>query len=200
MRGDNHTVGRLFTWKLLRLAWAARRAGAFAVKTHSGPTPGAGLLSQLGWIKIIYSYRDPRDALLSGMEHGRRIVSKGKKHTFAEMVEFEQALKVVRRWLRIWQLYQLVPGILQVRYEDLIADPLEQVSRIEAYLGLSVSLEKKQAILWKYAKDNPQGEREGMHFNKAAAQRYVEELTPEQKERAKAVFGEILNRMGYDPG
>lgn len=199
VQGDNQTVGRPFIWKLVALAWAARRVGTFAVKTHSGPTPAAWLFSRMGWLKIIYSYRDPRDALLSGMDHGRRIVSKGKNHTFAEMVEFEQALKVVRRWLMVWRLYQLVPGILQVRYEDLIADPLGQLARIEAYLGLSVSLEVKKMILWKYSKDNPAGEREGMHFNKAATQRYVTELTSEQKGRALEVFGTTLNRMGYDP-
>lgn len=199
MQGDNQTIGRLFSWKLLRLVGAARRAGAFAVKTHSGPTPGAWMLSRMGLIKIIYSYRDPRDALLSGMDHGRRIVSKGKNHTFAEMVEFEQALKVVKRWLRVWRMYQRVPGILQVRYEDLLADPLRQVERIEKYLGLSIGSETKQAILWKYSKDNPAGEREGMHFNKAAARRYVEGLTPDQRERARKSLGAILRRMGYDP-
>ena len=198
MQGDNQTVGRLFVWKLVRLSATARRAGAFAVKTHSGPTPGAWLFSRSGWIKIIYSYRDPRDALLSGMDHGRRIAAKGKEHTFDEMVEFEYALRVVSRWLRIWRLYQLVPGILQVRYEDLMTDPLGQLGRIETYLGLSVSLAKKQEILWKYSKDNPQGQREGMHFNKAATQRYRQELTAEQIARLNEIFGVYLSRMGYD--
>ena len=60
-----------------------------------------------------------------------------------------------------------MPGVLMLRYEDMMREPFLVASRIEEFLGISVDSRVKKELLWQYSRENPAGERGGMHFNKA---------------------------------
>jgi hypothetical protein len=198
MNWRNNNIGRLYIWRILRLWSIVRKEGPFVVKTHNRPGPIVLLLNRLGLIKIIYSYRDPRDALLSAVDHGKKLLSQGNNRSFAKMVEFDDALKNVMKWLRIWKIYSLIPGVLMVRYEDLMNNPVETVEGVSRFLGFDLDHNTLESILWKYSRDNPEWNREGMHFNKAVVFRYKTEMPAEQKKICRDKIGGYLQNMGYE--
>jgi len=194
----NNNVGALSFKKLLKLCLISIVDGSFVVKTHNSPNRSVRILSMLGLIKIVYSYRDPRDVLLSATDHGEKIMKDGESHTFAKMVNFDDALSNVKSWINIWELYTNMPSALCIKYEDMMDNPLEAVKSIKKHLDLSVSEEKTQEIIWKYSKDNPEGDRTGMHFNKPKNFRYLSEMTQEEQMKCRSEFGAALVKMEYD--
>lgn len=200
MKSRNNNIGRLYLFKLLRLLRISKREGTFVVKTHNRPLLGAKLLGLAGNLKFVYSYRDPRDVLLSAIDHGRKIKAEGENHTFAKMVEFDKAIEHVTGWLRIWETYSNTPGTLLVKYEDMLDSPEDTTKRIERFLGISVDADERNGILKKYSRDNPGGDRRGMHFNKAQTYRYKSDMTQEQLEKSQQAFSKYLGPMGYELG
>jgi hypothetical protein len=117
-------------------------------------------------VRTIYCFRDPRDTLLSAMDHGKKALAAGESHPFVKLIEFADALQAATGWVRIWHRYADMPNVLSVRYEEMMQDPVMVTEKMEGFLGISVAPEKRQAILWRNSKDNPAGERAGMHFNR----------------------------------
>lgn len=198
LKWHNNNIGQLSLYKLFRLWRISNRESTFVVKTHDGPKRLTNLLSRLGMIKIVYCYRDPRDVLISAVDHGKNILKGGESHTFANMVDFDTALTTVKAWLGVWKKYADMPGVLMLKYEEMMEQTIESTQAIEAFLGVSVSSEKRAEILWKFSRDNSDGDRTGMHFNKAKIYRYKTEMTQAQKVKSQAAFHDYLSMMSYD--
>ena len=198
MKWHNNNIEDLNLFKLLYLWSISVRDGDFAVKTHSGPTLSLRLMEILGMVRTVYCFRDPRDVLLSAIDHGKQILADGQNHTFAGIVDFDKALASVQEWLITWKQYNELPAVLKIRYEDLIADPVSTLESIEKYIGIAVEDGTRQDILWKYSRANKGGERKGMHFNKAEIYRYKTEMEKQQMEKCNAVFGDYIGAMGYE--
>jgi hypothetical protein len=198
MRWRNNNIGPPSLWKLFRLWRISLIEGPFVVKTHAAPTRALLLFRRLRLIKVIYGYRDPRDALLSAVDHGKRIRDKGRDHTFARLVDFEKAFRVVKSWIDTWVHYNNLDGTLRVRYEDLVTDPLATAKRMLAHLGLVVDDRAIEAVLAEHDKaGRPQSTSRVQHFHKGKCYRYRDEMPEEQKERFRAELGDVLLQMGY---
>lgn len=197
MKWDNNNIGRLYFYKIIRLWLISLSEGDFVVKTHSGPGMSARILNKLGLIKIIYSYRDPRDALLSAIDHGKKILSSGNDHTFSKMVDFDSAISNVKNWAGIWKKYTKMHGVLKIKYEEMMENPVECAQLIEKFLGLSVSYERREKIIWRFSRNNPDRESAGLHFNKAKTNRYKTEMTVEQIKKCRSVLGKYITDMSY---
>lgn len=198
MKWRNNFVGILSFRKFIRLWLISLREGTFVVKSHAGPSRMVKIANKLGLLKIVYCYRDPRDVLLSAMDHGKKLKASGDDRFFATMVDFDSTLPHVQEWLDVWKLYAEIPGVLMVKYEDLIDDAVTVTKTIESFLGISISAEKRDDILWSFSKDNPNGYRAGMHLNKAQAQRFKTDMTQEQKTKFLGMFQTNLEVMKYD--
>ncbi|MFC1777654.1 sulfotransferase domain-containing protein [Pseudomonadota bacterium] len=198
MKWHNNVIGGLTLIKLIKLWRISTQDGTFIVKSHAGPNVSVRVLSKLGLLRIVYCYRDPRDVLLSAVDHGNKILNDGENHTFANMVDFDIALKKVKAWLPVWKAYADMPEVLTIKYEEMMQDPVGVTKKIEGFLDISVDSGKREEILWKFSKDNSEGDRRGMHFNTARSFRYVTEMTKEQKVKCKSEFGSYLEAMEYD--
>lgn len=197
MQQHNNNIGPLHPAKLLRLWWVSVKEGDFAVKTHAHPTRGVKILNNAGLLKIIYCYRDPRDVLLSAMDHGKKSLAEGTQDNFIRMTEFDTALRHVRGWVDIWKQFAAMPGVLMIKYEELIHNPLATMQAITQFLGFSLAEPVLHDIQWKYAKENPEGDRTGLHLNKAVTARHRQEMTEEQNKKASEIFADVLEEMGY---
>ncbi len=199
LRHYNCNVGTLAGHKLLRLLWYSRHEGSFVIKTHKGPTRMLRLLLRMGMVKVVYIFRDPRDALLSAMDHGRRIVAAGETHTFAELLSFEQAFAAVKAWTCRWQQWNDCGGVLLLRYEDLLSNPLNEMEKIVTYLGFDAGPADIAATLAAYSRDKARAssKSEYLHFNVGRCSRYRSEMPEDQKRRFQREMGELLTHMGY---
>ena len=198
MKWHNNNVGEFGFYKILKLLQISFQDGTFVIKSHSGPNLLIKVLSKFGLIRIIYSYRDPRDVLLSAIDHGNKILPDGEVNAFKGIVEFDKALLAVKDWVSICEQYAKMPNVLMVKYEKMMQNPIQTIIDIENFLKISLPADKRQEISWKFSKENPEGIREGLHFNKAQSLRYQIEMTDEQKSICKTEFKNYLEKMGFE--
>ena len=88
-------------------------------------------------------------------------------------------------------------NVLLIRYEDMMADPFSVSKRITAFLNIAIYDKTLEKIIWNFSRDNPDGDRRGMHFNKANTFRYRSEMTDVQLAKCRDTFGNHLALMGY---
>jgi hypothetical protein len=192
---------------LMMIIYPWWRGEKFAVKTHeSSETYPRRVLSR--WLfkgliakKIfipIHMYRDPRDAMLSAYEYGKRKPDSRGGAYFARSVPSIQAgIPWMKRYLeqnwRTWAAYQ---DILTIRYEDMVTDYDANINRIIEYLKLDISKDAASEIIEKYRRTNTNRPR-GVHLYKGVAGRFRESFSAEEVEQANQAFGPYLDRMGY---
>ena len=198
MKDSNNNIGVLYFAKLIKLWLLSLRKGTFVVKTHDPPGRAAKLLTKMGLVKIVYSYRDPRDALLSVMNHGEKMLSQGEtKHPFTQLVNFDKALNTAVAWSRIWGQYAEVTGILMIKYESMMEDPTRTIKKMANYLGVDLSEDQVEKICWKFSKENPKIDNVNLHLNKAVTHRYRTEMNDEQLAKSRKALQGYLTNMGY---
>jgi hypothetical protein len=90
------------------------------VKAHSLDQVGR-ILVQTGAAKVVYTWREPTDAIVSFMGMFE--------------VDFEHAFAVTEDSLRLLQFHRCYCNTSILEYDEVIADPLGVVTRIAAFLG-----------------------------------------------------------------
>jgi len=135
----NCNIGALTPRRVLAVLLPSLLGNTFVIKAHAGPTPIALALVRLGLIRPTYIYRDPRDALLSAMENGRRALEQGRTNAFTPLVDFDVALDFMLASVRVWEGWMNCDRALHARYEDLLTDYDAQVEQLLAFLRLDRS-------------------------------------------------------------
>jgi hypothetical protein len=132
----NCNLGALTPRRLLLCLLPSLFGYTYVFKAHAAPTPLAKWLLGRGWMKAAYIYRDPRDALLSAYENGRRAREKGNRNAFAELTDFEHALDFMRQYVAISEQWLAIPSVLATRYEDLLTDYGSEAKRLSPIPGI----------------------------------------------------------------
>jgi len=177
------------------------RGNRFVVKTHQGPNATVRRLMKLGIIRSTFIFRDPRDVVLSAMDHGRRIRGEGKSHTFAKCHSMEDTVHLAMKWLEETTPWIKESRVLCFRYEDLLADPLHQLERLAAFLKIdSQSAGIDLAGLYnKYdVSRNSGADTQGLHWNRGIAGRFRREMSTEHLDFSTRAFREYLPALGYE--
>ncbi|MFQ5569667.1 MAG: sulfotransferase domain-containing protein [Rhodothermales bacterium] len=174
------------------------RGHTFVVKTHAEPTPSLRMLLSTGLAKATYIYRDPRDVVLSALEHGERVRKANQSNILAELHSVEDAVRYVNLLLNDWEAWTKTDNTLVVRYEDLLDDTLRELSRLAQFLALDVSLDDLKAVAACYQiEKQDQVTQDRLHFNKGVAGRFRQAMSPKEIELCMKQFGPYLQRMGY---
>jgi len=183
----------------LRSLLAPHYAGCtFVVKTHSGPTPEVASLMARNILKATYIYRDPRDVIVSAMDHGRKIRKEGDNHTFAAYDTLEKAVVAVKEWLDIAGQWMSLETVFCVRYEDLLAQPAMVLQRVAEFLEIDMTHDSLTALLAAYHKEQLSGSSiDFLHFNKGVSQRFRSVMSGEQQSYCLRHLAESIHRMGY---
>jgi hypothetical protein len=197
IKQKNCQIGVPAVWKLALLYLLHLRGHRFCVKTHQAVGHTVGALPP-SVVRVVYSYRDPRDVLVSLLDHGKKIRSAGMTHTFAALDSFEKALYHVERECRVWQKMQRVRGVVQVSYEALLGDTPGQLQRVTRAVGIDLDSRQIKAVVQNYEPEQLDAVGADMlHLNKAQAGRFRSILTPQQQEQARSHLLPWLSAMGY---
>lgn len=184
------------TWKLALVLYPSLLFGrTFAVKTNRAGGISVRWLIAKGSIKATYIYRDPRDVILSALDHGRRQRERGRRDSFAPYKTLEDGVKLMRRLYRIYRYWVATPGVLLLRYEDLVENVEREVERLCAYLDITVPEEEVNRIVQSYS--TRRTERKMTHFYKGVAGRFRQDLSPDQIAYVEGQLGDQLTSMGY---
>lgn len=207
----NCNVGALSVRRLGRVAIPALLGNTFVIKAHAGPTRTSRLLHNLGLLRITYIYRDPRDAMLSAFEYGRRALQKGRPNAFSHLTDFHKSLNFIMRYVHIWEKWTKEKNVLIVRYEDLLTDYDKEVTRLTKFLKLNGSKpgarvepnqnipeeESVQKVIEAYRPSLAKG-RQGLHFYKGGIGRFREFYSSQEQMVLEEKFRPYLLRMGYE--
>ncbi len=177
--------------------------------------------------KIVHIVRDPRDVAVSAMFHSyRNFREKRERNWITDFVESvlegkndnllkKQAVSAyfkshARAWNRIASIFhergELLYGdnYLLVRYEDLLQEPREQVSRLFAFAGLSHDPELVADVVEKASFKNlsrgrKAGEQDSSSFyRKGVAGDWKNYLSPEASHKVFKDARELMKQFGYE--
>ena len=192
-----------FSWnaarRLLPLHWRGHR---FVVKTHGGPNPVMRVLSRAGILRATYLYRDPRDVVLSAIDHGRKLREQGQTHTFAKCRSLEDTIPFAMRWLVRTTPWMRARNVLCMRYEDLIGNPIRQMEKLAAFLDIDpgaagINLE---TLYRAYdIRDGSSSKKNALHLNRGIAGRFRNEMSVKDLARCNQAFRDYLPLLGYEP-
>jgi hypothetical protein len=173
------------------------RFGDIVVKTHASPTPLLKGLITLGFVKATFCYRDPRDIILSAIDHGER-TRKGldPSGAFQDFYTVEEAIPTVKNWLKDWYRWRQLPSVLFIRYESLMENKFTHLVELSKYLGLSLDNETLKSIVQKQEDLKNQGL--AGNFNKGTVQRYQTEMSDTELKLCNEVFKKELVAMQYE--
>jgi hypothetical protein len=173
--------------------------------------------------RVIYIVRDPRDVAVSFYFYNLKVRAIPDGYSMDEFVNRFIAANVipyadrlgswqdhVLSWLR---LRQDAPGFRLVRYEDLLADPVSELTRLAPLLGIEPtrerieravnlssashmqSLEKQQSQDWVATKDT----RKDIAFvREAKAGGWRKKLSPASVRAIELAWGATMKELGYE--
>jgi len=193
----NCNIGVLSARRLGMVTLPALAGNDFVIKAHAGPSSSSRLVQSLGLMRITYIYRDPRDAMLSAFDYGQRALQKGRPNAFSHLTDFEKSLEFIMEYIRIWEKWMSEKNVLIARYEDLLTNYDEEVTRLVEYLKLDGSRPEVQKVTEGYRPGAAEGQ-QGLHFYKGKIGRFRESYSAEQQEVLKNRMGDHLSKMGYE--
>jgi lipopolysaccharide transport system ATP-binding protein len=161
-------------------------------------------------------FRDPRDALISGYWSWRNS-HQNNKDTLLEMRETLQAASledglilmldhlIMSVQMEGWKVNSY-DNILEVRYEDLVANPTKKFREITSFLKIDVTDEEISDTMdltsfERMSKGRKPGEEDTKsHFRKGVPGDWKNVFTDKVKDAFKERYGDHLIDLGYEDG
>lgn len=193
----NCNIGVLSARRLAMVTAPAALGNTFVIKAHAAPTRSSRLLSNLGLLRITYIYRDPRDAMLSAFDYGRRALAKGSPNAFSHLSDFELSVGFMMEYAHIWEKWVREKNVLIARYEDLLTNYGSESTKLVEYLKLDGSRPEVRSVIEKYRPGVAEGQ-QGLHFFKGKIGRFRDSYDVEQKLVLKEKLAAYLSQMGYE--
>ncbi|MCZ2128036.1 MAG: sulfotransferase domain-containing protein [Anaerolineales bacterium] len=186
-------IGKLSARRLAAVSLPALVGASFAIKAHTPPTRASRLLASVGWLRVSYIYRDPRDALYSAMEFGQTALSQGRPNAFSYLSTFDKGAEFMMQYVRIWERWTEQKKVFVVRYEDMLSNYEAQAVRLANYLKADSARPEVRAALERH---RPSPEQTALYQQKIGA--FRRQFNDEQKDKLREALAPYLKRMGYE--
>ena len=170
-----------------------QKSFTFTIKTHCAPGKYVKELQNIYPIKTLFIFRDPRDIALSVYDHSVKQRNSGAGGSFSNILSFEDSIRFSKNMYPIWQEWIEFPGSFHVKYEDLVESPVDVLSEIIVYLGLTPGKNKIKKVIEAIVPEKTTG----LHFNVGEAYRYKRVWSPVQMKYANKTLHEMIENMGY---
>lgn len=193
-----YATGKFSISKITKLVGVSFFEKNFTIHNHWAPNNTLRLLLRSGLIKIIHTYRDPRDVYLSALDMGKLWAQqerfKGNVVVRFYESDFQKQIDYLKKWVQVTLDWKETRGVFLVRYEDLVSNPRNTFTGMLDYCGYKVS----QATLDRVLKtlNSPRAKIE-THFNRGISSRYVNEMPPDIQKTFNAILGKEIVELGY---
>jgi hypothetical protein len=195
----NCNIGVLSARRLIMVTRPALMGHTFVIKAHSAPTVWARALISGGLVRATYIYRDPRDAMLSAFDYGKRVLEKqGRPNAFSHLTDFQKTLDFFFEYVAGWEQWMKIPAVFKARYEDLLQNYDAEAGKLVEFLGVDPADEKVRAVVGKYRPEGQVQGQQGTHFFKGQVGRFRERYSTDEQRILANKFGKTLEKMGYD--
>ncbi len=195
----NCNIGVLSLRRLAMVSLPALQGKTFVIKAHAGPTVWAKILIKVGLLKATYIYRDPRDAMLSAHDYGKRVLEKqGRPNAFSHLTDFEKTADFFSEYVQGWEQWMNVSQVLKARYEDLLQNYDDEAEKLVRFLGLNSADDAVKNVVEQYRPGGSVQGQQGTHFFKGQIGRFRERYTTQEQQVLKDKFGKAIKQMGYE--
>lgn len=164
---------------------AKKRGYPIVLKTHTRPDPCVVDMIQQGEAIAHAGYRDPRDMVLSMLDHAAKSRAEGQEN-FSELRDIAQVLRNIRHqhdsltaWLRL-------PGTMPLYFEDVAFDTATTAQRILPRLGLKLDPEVLADVVLN---------QRFTQKNKALRLRYPDEMDADLSAEIAAEFAPLIEQF-----
>lgn len=152
---------------------------------------------------FLHIVRDPRAVVSSVLAVGRESWGEGIPQDVTEAARFWRSNVRIGRD----ELSQLGSDYLEVRYEDLSAEPDRELTRIYSWLGIPAlpydrgrfSIERLRDRRTQGAPSEPSWDERENFFRRGEAEGWQRDFTPDQIEIIEALCGDLMEEIGYAP-
>jgi len=149
-------------------------------------------------LKFVRLVRDPRDnysALKAGVDGYYAKLSEGNRETLMSLLH---RVSVGHRIVSSWTLDGDHPGILTVRYEDIVSDIEQSMANITKYLGIEMSeaLLSPTILGMPVSGNNFDGE-DRTAVSARNVMRWDERIDPEEARIIEFHLGDVMRELGY---
>lgn len=171
--------------------------GPVVIKTHAGPSFFIRLLLAMRLARAYYSIRDPRDVVLSAMDHAEKARKKTEQSdsdkAFAPFKTWDDLFPALDMHFSRYHAWKKDGRVLFVRYEALMKDPSGELTKVVQHIGLPGLIPKiPETVQWFASRKN-----ETVNFNKGQLARYTTELSPEEISRLERRMKDVIVAMDY---
>lgn len=195
----NCNIGVLSARRLILVARPALLGHTFVIKAHSAPTVWARALIQGGLMRATYIYRDPRDAMLSASDYGKRVLeNQGRPNAFSHLTDFQKTMAFFAEYVNDWEKWMQVPAVLKARYEDLLQNYDSEAAKLVRFLDINPQDNATQTVVNKYRPGGQGQNSQGTHFFKGQVGRFRERYSAQEQKILADTFGRSLQKMGYE--
>jgi hypothetical protein len=171
-----------------------RTFGSFVIKMHRPPEDATKRLVREFNAKVTVCFRDPRDIVLSAIDHGVR-TRRGEDPSgaFGDIHSVEDGAKAFKLWSKIYYGWKEFGEALIIRYEDLMRDGLSSLRQLVDFLGLAISEE----VIREIRDEHERKKTSAWNFNKGTSERWRSEMSLQQLATCNEMLADDITRMGY---
>ncbi len=172
----------------------SRDFGDIVVKTHCIPNEYIEkiLLQQLG--KATFCYRDPRDIILSAIDHGKRTrEGLDRSGAYHDLFDIDQGIIRIKKWFNMFVEWKKIENVLFIKYEELIQDKIGIINALMRYFHLDLS----EASLYSIYEKHEKLKISAWNFNVGKCFRWRDEMDSNQISKCNHLLKEEIIQLGY---
>ena len=170
--------------------------GSLIVKCHLTPSRSLDLYCRLPQVRMTMAYRDPRDIILSMIDHGKR--TRNSENPSGPFSDCFNVIDLIPRTVRLMeqlQVWQSQKYVHCVRYEDMMSNPLKVLKEMVAFFSWKID----DVVLKEIIESRQRTKKTSHNFNKGITERWKMEMTQTEKDACLNAFKPYLSRLHYDP-
>ncbi len=196
--GDKYS-GRYIAIPAMSVLWNLARInkqyGSFVVKCHWSPSKKLDLFCRSLDVKMTISYRDPRDVMLSMIDHGRRTKKrKVPSRAYSDCTNIIDLIPRTLKYLENFNTWQSKKFVHCIKYENLMADKHSVLCEMASFLGWEI----EPPIIDRIINEKDKIKATSHNFNKGTTERWKTELNELEKKTCKVAFEHHLINLGYE--
>ena len=144
--------------------------------------------------KMTITYRDPRDMILSRIDHGERSRKTGDgTGAFSECIDVINLIPRQVELMKRLDLFLTKPYVQSIKYEDIMMNPLKVLKEMNLFLNLEVD----EIVLNEIISNRNNMKTKSHNFNKGTTERWREEMTQNEKQKCLEAFKPYLEKHNF---
>lgn len=187
--GRGTYVSKLDHHLIVNLLEISQNIGPVLVKVHLPYSDQLEKLLTSRDIFVTYNYRDPRDMILSAVDHHHRAKAMGQ-NDFGEYDSIPKALPIAVHWAKQAVLWKRSSITYDISYKYFLRNKLEVLNHINKAAGFALPKDTLQGIINQEVLDRKPGKNQ---FNKGLVSRYKNEMSEQDLEMCNSALKDYID-------